>query len=480
MKQILYLLFIYLFSSCGNSKHSTNQTELDSNLSSSNSITKNTLTPYSSKLDDNYIPDLSPSSSAQVLHHSSYYLVSSIHSSTLSSLHQSSINTSSDNALSSNSETVKGITPQKLDSIKTFISQQLQKTLDHTSNIDFPHIGDSTGKWQTKQSNYWTSGFFPGCLWLNYALSNNEHWKENAISRTAPIEDQKENTSTHDIGFMIYNTFGKGYKLTNDNAYKEITLTAARSLATRYNPKVKSLQSWNGDFRVIIDNMMNIELLFWAGQILQDSTLFAIAHNHALTTMNNHIREDGSTFHMVVYDTTNGNVLSKSTVQGYTDHSTWARGQAWAIYGFSMAYKETNDQRLLDAARILADYFITHLPEDTIPFWDFSIPQNSLRKFKDSSAGSIAASGLFLLATLENHLDLKSHYFLHAEKLLLSLINSYTSNQGSQLSLLQKGAYNVNSGDPLKQSSATIWGDYYFIEAILRYENFGSSEAFLF
>jgi hypothetical protein len=233
-----------------------------------------------------------------------------------------------------------------------------------------------------------------------YEGTGDTHWREWAEAWTAGLADEKNDTSTHDVGFKIFSSFGHGYRLTGNAAYREVILQAARTLATRFNPTVGCIRSWDRNrFPVIIDNMMNLELLFWASKNGGDSAWYDMAVSHALQTMKNHVREDGSTYHLVDYDPDTGAIINKFTVQGYDKESTWARGQAWGMYGFTMAYRETGDVRFLNTAQLIADYFIDNLPEDRVPYWDFEAP-NIPHEEKDSSAAAIAASGLLELSTL--------------------------------------------------------------------------------
>ena len=221
----------------------------------------------------------------------------------------------------------------------------------------------------------WTSGFFPGALWRIYEQTGGTLWLTRATDWQAGVEGQKNDTLSHDVGFKIFTSFGNGYRLTGTDAYRQVVLQGASSLASRYSSTVGAIKSWDGptssDFRVIIDNMMNLEILLWASKHGGQSAWYDMAVSHALKTMTNHVRADGSTYQGVNYNPSTGAVKAKFTHQGEAVESTWSRGQAWAVYGFTMVYRETGDSRFLDTARRVADYYIDHLPADHVPYWDF-------------------------------------------------------------------------------------------------------------
>jgi unsaturated chondroitin disaccharide hydrolase len=279
-------------------------------------------------------------------------------------------------------------------------------------------------------------------------------------------------SGSHDIGFMVFCSFGNGYRQTNDQEYKKVILQTANTLTSRFNPTVGCIKSWDNrkwQYPVIIDNMMNLELLFWSAKNGGTQYMYDVAFNHAEQTMKNHFRPDGSTYHVVNYDTTNGTVLSKVTHQGFADASCWSRGQAWAIYGFTMSYRYTNDVRFLQTAQRAADYFISHLPEDNVPFWDFNAP-NIPNEPRDASAASIAASGLIELGSLMNDDASKKRYFSTAVSILESLSQPpYFSEPTTVSGILNSAVGNKPAGTEIDVS--LIYGDYYFIEALSRYKS---------
>jgi len=355
--------------------------------------------------------------------------------------------------------------------IQDAINYSLVKLSNSISEIpinNYPIRTKGVGEWELTSPAEWTSGFFAGCLWNAYQLSNDTSWIPDAKNFTEGLEEQKFNTGTHDLGFMILNSFGNGYKILNDDEYKGVVLQAANSLATRYNPIVGCIQSWNGEFQVIIDNMMNLELLFWASKNGGGGDLYNMAVSHSNKTIENHVREDGSSFHVVVYNEQTGEVIEKRTAQGYSANSTWARGQAWGIYGFTMCYRETQDINFLNAAVKMADYFIDHLPADFVPYWDFNLPIDHDKKYKDASAAAIALSGLL---EMSNYVADGSKYSEAANKIINSLLNNYLSIGTNSSGIILHCAYNVNSTNPYDWDASVIWGDYYFLEALKRFSN---------
>lgn len=321
------------------------------------------------------------------------------------------------------------------------------------------------------KSSDWVSGFYPGTL-----LYLSEFLKDGGLFKLAEpklnaLEKEQFNKRTHDLGFMMYCSFGNALRIKPDKKYEEILLNSAKSLASRYSPVVKAIRSWDSDaedFLVIIDNMMNLELLFWATRFSGDSSFYKIAVDHANTTINNHFRKDFSTYHVVNYNPVTGSVKEKKTHQGAFDESSWARGQAWALYGYTLMYKETGDKVYLDLANNIAAFILLHpsIPEDGIPLWDFNAPIET-SNYRDASAGAIIASALLDLSKYTS--AKKSEYVKKAERIILSLSSpTYFA------------AYKTNGGFLLKHSVGHLprnsevdvpltYADYYFIEAIYKY-----------
>lgn len=359
------------------------------------------------------------------------------------------------------------ISREKFDKTVDYCISKLKQEITEIPEGKYPLRTKGLGEWELTEPWYWTSGFYPGTLWEGYLLKPEEILKENAVKFTEGLEDQKFNNHTHDIGFMIFDSFGNGYKITGKPEYKDIVLQAAKTLSTRFNEKVGCIQSWDGNYQVIIDNMMNLELLFWASKNSGEKKLYDMAVSHANKTIENHIRENGTTFHVVEYDSLTGEILRKRTHQGYADSSCWARGQAWGIYGFTMCFRETGDSLYLKTAEKLAGYFIKHLPQDFVPYWDFNLPDTSSKKFRDASAGAIALSGLL---ELRNYVKDASFYDETINNILNSLIDNYLSVGTDCSGIILHCAYNVNTNDPYNWDAATSWGDYYFLESLLRYQ----------
>jgi unsaturated chondroitin disaccharide hydrolase len=316
----------------------------------------------------------------------------------------------------------------------------------------------------------WTSGFFPGYLWLLYQATGEARWQAAARQYTARLEPEKTNAGTHDMGFKLYTSFGTGYRLTQDAHYRAVLLEAARTLSTRFNPKVGAIRSWDHHrerwaFPVIIDNLLNLELLFAATRLSGDSSFYKIAVAHANTTLRNHFRPDYSSFHVVDYDSVTGRVLQKTTHQGYADASAWARGQGWALYGYTMCYRETHNPAYLAQAEHVADFILhhPHLPQDLVPYWDFNDPAIP-RAPRDASAGAIIASGLLELSTYSTHGTTYRH---QASQLLDNLAKKYTARPGTSGGfLLLHSTGHQPAGSEI--DAPIIYADYYFMEALLR------------
>jgi len=323
----------------------------------------------------------------------------------------------------------------------------------------------------------WTSGFFPGILWYMEELTGEKTYEQAARRWTEGLTPVQWYAGSHDVGFMVFCSFGNGYRLTTDESYRAVILQTARTLRSRFNPTVGCIRSWDNkkwNYPVIIDNMMNLELLFWASRSGGTQDMYDIAVRHAETTMRNQFRPDGSTYHVLDYDTVNGGVISRTTHQGFTDGSCWARGQAWAIYGFTMTYRFTRDPRFLETARRAADYFIDHLPPDHVPYWDFDAP-NIPHEPRDASAGAIAASALLELSTLVDNASVRECYFRMGLSLLEVLsAQPYLTADPSSAGILRHSVGNKPNESEVDVS--LIYGDYYFIESLLRYRRLTAND----
>lgn len=317
----------------------------------------------------------------------------------------------------------------------------------------------------------WTSGFFPGSLWYAYELTGDLTLKDEARKFTDRMEGVQNLTNTHDLGFMAFCSYGNAYRLSPQATDCDIIIKAADNLAERFQPQVGLIRSWDfgeWSYPVIIDNMMNLELLFWASKITGDDKYKKIAISHADKTMQNHYRKDMSSYHVVSYKQEDGTVESKGTWQGYSDESAWARGQAWGLYGYTLCYKETGERKYWERAEAIANYIFSHpnLPEDLIPYWDYDAP-NIPNEPRDVSAAAVTCSALLQLSGL---LSDGQRYFILAEKMLQTL--------STPEYLAEKGG---NNGFILKHSTGNLpfqteidvplnYADYYYLEALKRYK----------
>jgi unsaturated chondroitin disaccharide hydrolase len=324
-------------------------------------------------------------------------------------------------------------------------------------------------------SKDWCSGFYAGSLWLASDLADDKTLQQMGREFTEPLEQEKFNGDTHDLGFKMMCSFGQGYRITKDPAYRDILIQSAKTLTTRFNDKVGAIRSWDHNrdkwqFPVIIDNMMNLELLFWASKQTGDQLYYNIAVKHAQTTLANHFRADNSSYHVVDYDTLTGAVLQKNTHQGFSDSSAWSRGQAWGLYGFSMCYRETKIESFLYQAEKIADFILSHpnLPEDKIPYWDFDAPATPSRP-RDASAAAITASALYELAQFVP--KKKESYTQSADLILKNLNNFYLSKPGTNKGFLLE--HSTGSFPHYVEVDVPInYADYYYLEALLRQSNF--------
>jgi unsaturated chondroitin disaccharide hydrolase len=366
-------------------------------------------------------------------------------------------------------------------SLETIIKESLDFSVDQYYLMadvmkdkpdQLPRTIDESGLLVTAGPGWWTSGFFPGSLWYLYEYSDDNNFKNSAIQMTGRIENEKYNKGTHDLGFMLFCSFGNGLRLTGEESYNEVLMTGAESLSTRFRPDIGCIQSWGSrqgwQCPVIIDNMMNLELLMWAFKHSGDSIFYKIAVTHADTTIKNHFRSDFSTWHVVSYDTISGKVETKQTAQGAADESSWARGQSWGLYGYTMMYRETGLQRYLDQAVGIADFLINHpnLPSDKIPYWDYNAPGIPEAK-RDASAGAIMASALVELSGYVNP-EKSNQYLDVARKQIRSLASpdylAKPGENGNFILMHSVGSLPANS----EVDVPLTYADYYFIEALMR------------
>jgi len=320
----------------------------------------------------------------------------------------------------------------------------------------------------------WTSGFFPGTMWYMYQLTGDKKWEKLGVKYTEQLDSAKFLTWHHDVGFIINSSYGNAYKATKNEAYKSVMIQAAKSLATRFRPTPGVIQSWDEDkgwqgtrgwmCPVIIDNMMNLELLFEATKLSGDSSFYKMAVSHANVTLENHFRKDYSCYHVIDYDKIKGGVRKKQTAQGYADESAWARGQAWALYGFTVCYRETKDIRYLELTDKIYNYLFTHknMPADLIPYWDFDAP-NIPNEPRDASAAAIIASALYELSAFERPKHKET-----ADKIVTSLSSpTYRAILGTNGNfLLMHSVGSIPHGHEI--DVPLNYADYYFLEALTR------------
>lgn len=349
----------------------------------------------------------------------------------------------------------------------TFINP---RTIDEKGNIVYVPIDD------------WTSGFFPGSMWYMYELTNDNKWKNLAEKYTETLDSIQYLTWHHDVGFMIGSSYLNGY-LQGKKEYKDVIIQTAKSLSTRFRPVAGVIQSWNVDkgwqsergwkCPVIIDNMMNLELLFEATVLSGDSTFYNIAVSHADKTQENHFRTDNSCYHVVDYDPETGDVLKKQTAQGYADESSWARGQAWALYGYTVCYRYTHNPKYLEQAQKVYNFIFTNknLPKDLIPYWDYDA-LNIPNVPRDASAAAVTASALYEMSTyLPNQ-----KYKETADEIVESLSTpAYRAEVGTNGNfILMHSVGSIPHGQEI--NVPLNYADYYFLESLIRKRNLENGE----
>jgi len=376
---------------------------------------------------------------------------------------------------SKNSVSGKKITSNWIDQNLRSTAQQYKLLIKNVPEGVMPETF-ANGRFITCQPSNWIAGFYPGNLILLFEATGDSAFYNEALHKITLMDSEQYNTGTHDLGFMMYCSYGNLYKVSPEKKYKEILLNSARSLSTRFNPKVGCIRSWGNsndtsEFKVIIDNMMNLELLMWAFKETGDSSFYHIAISHANTTMKNHFRPDNSSYHVVIYDPKTGDVIKKVTAQGAADSSAWARGQSWGLYGYTMMYRETKDEKYLEQAQKIAEFISNnpHFPADEIPYWDYDAPKipNANR---DASSAAIMASALIELSNYSN--AALSKKYLNTASLIL---HSLSSSQ-------YRAAYGKEGGFLLKHSVGNMnahadvdvplpYADYYYLEALIRFKN---------
>ena len=357
------------------------------------------------------------------------------------------------------------------DSLEFSAAQYTRMLAQVDGRKDYPRSVDK-GETTFVRPTDWTSGFYPGSLWYLFEATGDPKWRDAAANSTAGLVAMQDYRGTHDLGFILFCSYGNGLRLTGDASYRQVLLKGAESLSSRFNTTVGCIKSWDGrrawPYPVIIDNMMNLELLTWAAKASATPRFNDIAVSHADTTLRNHFRADSSSFHVVDYDPATGKVRSRVTFQGAADNSAWARGQAWGLYGFTMMYRETRDPRYIEQAKKIAAFVLNHprLPADKIPYWDFDAPDIPVAP-RDASAAAIMSSALFELSDYVDPVTGRG-YLAVAEQQLRSLASpAYRAKLGENHNFLLMHA----TGHFPAHSEIDVpinYADYYFLEALLR------------
>ena len=371
------------------------------------------------------------------------------------------------------STTIEGDAVRTLNQVAAKLKSDLDKS---TTNFNLiPRSLNQDGSLNATKSKSWTSGFLPGTLLMLHDHTGDKQYKEAALRWMETVEKEKFDSTTHDLGFKIYCSFGNAYRIDKNQDYKEVVLTAAETLSKRYNPQVGAIKSWdfNNDvwsYPVIIDNMMNLEIMFEASLLSGDQKYYDIAVDHANTTLKNHFRSDNSSYHVIDYDPSTGEIRNRHTHQGADHESAWSRGQAWGLYGFTLCYRYTKDKRYLERANRIADYIINHkrLPADGIPYWDYDAP-NIPDEPRDVSASTVTAAALYELHKFDQ--SKAKEYLSHADKILASL-EQEKYRTDAQYFILDKSVGSI-PGD-FEHSVPISYADYYFVEALTRKKSFNS------
>ena len=357
----------------------------------------------------------------------------------------------------------------KIASLKHALEVADSQLLDAAAELDttncFPR--SLMPKFRAVDAKDWTSGFFPGSLWQCYRFTGDEKLLAEARKYTDRLEGIQYYKGTHDLGFMVFCSFGQQMQTLHDRHSEEVIVEAAKSLVSRCDPRIGLIRSWDfgeWNYPVIIDNMMNLEMLFWAAKNGGNPYLYDVAVSHADKTMKCQFRPDYTSYHVAVYDTITGNLIKGVTHQGYADSTMWARGQAWAIYGYTVVYRETKDPKYLDFAQKVTDVYLERLPEDKVPYWDFSAPGIPDAP-RDASAAAVVASALLELSTYLPNGTGKRYKDAAIEMLASLNSDSYQSGKSKPSFLLHSvGHWPAHS----EIDASIIYADYYYIEALLR------------
>lgn len=362
--------------------------------------------------------------------------------------------------------------------VKNAIDQALKQinlNIEFFDNL-YPAPATSRGIYAKIPNTEWTNGFWTGILWLAYQYTQKLVYKKIAEKAVASFEDRinhKLAVNHHDLGFLYSTSVVSEYKITGNENAKKIALKAADCLVSRFQPNGRFIQAWGDleddqEYRLIIDSLMNIPLLYWAEKVTQNSKYGEIADQHYQNVINTVIRKNGSTFHTYYFDRKSGKPVNGITKQGYSNDSSWARGQAWAVYGIPLHYKYRHSQRDFKIFTGVTNYFLNRLPDDFIPYWDL-IFNDGDNQPKDSSSGAIAICGIAeMLKYLPESFSYKHEYVILLHKMMRSLINHYANKDLKKgAPLLNHGVYSWHSGKGVDEGN--IWGDYFYFEALMRF-----------
>lgn len=356
---------------------------------------------------------------------------------------------------------------EQKDKLVSQISQQVDYLVVNSANDTLVPRSFENGKYDLVTQKDWCCGFPAGSYWYLYELTGDKKWETIATENTLKINGVQYRKNTHDLGFMVFCSYGNAYRITKNEDYKKVVIEASESLITRFDSTIGCIKSWDWakqwQFPVIVDNMMNLEMLFWASKETGDPKYRNVAIAHANTTLANHFRENMSSYHVIDYDTITGQAIAKQTHQGLKDDSSWARGQAWGLYGFVVCFRETGDTKYLDAAKKIAAFIQQNLPEDLVPYWDYNDPAIP-NTYRDASAAAITSSALYILSTITD--EGKEEYAALAEKILASLSSpEYLAEVGQNGGFLIKHCV----GNMPKNSEVDTpinYADYYYLEAL--------------
>lgn len=366
---------------------------------------------------------------------------------------------------------------QKLESIDSLADRVFELAKTQTALMDgqldethFPKTIGKEGEFVTSNIDWWCSGFFPGSLWYIYEYTGDDAVKDLALKNTLKLGGLLERHTDHDIGFQINCSYGNAYRLTGNQDFIPVIERAAEKLSERYSPVTNAIQSWDRRrgwlFPVIIDNMMNLELLMNASELTGRGEFNALALSHANTTLMNHFRPDATCYHLVDYDPEDGHVRGRCTVQGFADESVWARGQAWAFYGYTMMYSRCEAPHYGNLVHSMAGWLLANLPEDGVPYWDFA-EDRSYPELRDASAGAIMASAFAQLSLITEDPEAAAAYKAMAEKQVRTLASEeYLSAPGENCGFILKHSVgNIPGGTEI--DVPLTYADYYFLEALM-------------